>query len=180
MSRYVALLRAVNLVKHQRIEMAAVRTMVTELGFSNAQTLLASGNIVFEGARESTDRVEKKLEEALDRRFAIATEVFVRTSIEWAEIVTRNPFGREARNDPGHLLMLALKGEPDDSAWARLSDAISGPELARGWGRHGYIVYPRGVGTSRLTSSIIETRLGTRATARNWNTVLKLATLSSS
>jgi uncharacterized protein (DUF1697 family) len=37
-----------------------------------------------------------------------------------------------------------------------------------------YIVYPDGIGRSRLTGAVIEKMLGTRGTARNWNTVLKL------
>jgi len=41
------------------------------------------------------------------------------------------------------------------------------------------MVYPDGIGRSRLTSAVIENKLGTRGTARNWNTVLKLAALAS-
>jgi uncharacterized protein (DUF1697 family) len=44
-------------------------------------------------------------------------------------------------------------------------------------GRQGYFVYPDGVGNSRLTITLIEKKLGTRGTGRNWNTVLKLAAL---
>jgi uncharacterized protein (DUF1697 family) len=45
-------------------------------------------------------------------------------------------------------------------------------------GRHLYIVYPAGIGKSRLTNVLIEKKLGIRGTARNWNTVLKLAALA--
>ena len=44
-------------------------------------------------------------------------------------------------------------------------------------GRHAYIVYPDGIGRSRLTNKLIDSKLGTRGTGRNWNTVLKLADL---
>jgi uncharacterized protein (DUF1697 family) len=43
-----------------------------------------------------------------------------------------------------------------------------------------YIVYPEGVGRSRLTHSRLEKQLGTRATGRNWNTVLRLGALVTS
>jgi uncharacterized protein (DUF1697 family) len=39
-------------------------------------------------------------------------------------------------------------------------------------------VYPEGVGSSRLTTALIEKKLGTRGTARNWNTVLKLGAMT--
>jgi uncharacterized protein (DUF1697 family) len=47
----------------------------------------------------------------------------------------------------------------------------------RGRDRHLYIVYPTGMGTSKLTNTVIERVLGTRGTARNWNTVTRLAAL---
>jgi uncharacterized protein (DUF1697 family) len=50
-----------------------------------------------------------------------------------------------------------------------------GPELIETNGAHLYVVYPMGAGKSRLTGAVIEKALGTRGTARNWNTVLKLA-----
>ena len=36
-------------------------------------------------------------------------------------------------------------------------------------------MYPDGQGNSKLTNAVIERKLGTSGTARNWNTVLKLA-----
>jgi uncharacterized protein (DUF1697 family) len=45
-------------------------------------------------------------------------------------------------------------------------------------GRQAHVVYPDGVGRSKLTNGFIERVLGTRATARNWNTVLKLAAVA--
>jgi len=58
---------------------------------------------------------------------------------------------------------------------AALRSAIQGPETVRSDGRQLYIVYPAGIGRSKLTGTLIERLLETRATARNWNTVLKLA-----
>jgi len=61
---------------------------------------------------------------------------------------------------------------------AALQAAIKGREVVRAKGRHAYIVYPDGIGRSRLTNVMIEKKLGTRGTGRNWNTVLKLAALT--
>jgi uncharacterized protein (DUF1697 family) len=44
-------------------------------------------------------------------------------------------------------------------------------------GRQLYIVYPAGIGTSKLTGALIEKKLNNRGTARNWNTILKLAAM---
>jgi uncharacterized protein (DUF1697 family) len=59
-----------------------------------------------------------------------------------------------------------------------LQAAVKGRERVQARGRHAYIVYPDGIGTSKLTIGAIEKHLGTRATGRNWNTVLKMAALA--
>ena len=59
----------------------------------------------------------------------------------------------------------------------QLRAAIKGPETAHAHHKHLYILYPEGIGRSKLTSKLIEDKLGTRGTGRNWNTVLKLAAM---
>jgi uncharacterized protein (DUF1697 family) len=63
----------------------------------------------------------------------------------------------------------------DRAAVAALQSAIAGRETVRAKGREAYITYPDGMGRSKLTTALIEKHLGCRGTARNWNTVLKLA-----
>jgi len=97
--------------------------------------------------------------------------VMVRTAAEMQAIVDANPFPKEAKNDPGRLVVLFLQGTGDGKT---LQKAIKDREIARGEGRQIYVYYPDGQGRSRLTNALIEKTLGTRVTARNWNTVLKL------
>ena len=59
-----------------------------------------------------------------------------------------------------------------------LQDAIKGREVVKARGKQAYFVYPDGMGRSKLTIKMIEKALGTRGTARNWNTVLKLGELA--
>mgnify|MGYP002399900788 CR=1 FL=1 len=92
-------------------------------------------------------------------------------------MVADNPFRVEAERDPGHLLVMFLKQAPTREAVTALQRAITGREVVRAEGRHAYLVYPDGVGRSRLTSALIEKHLGTRGTGRNWNTVQKLGAL---
>jgi uncharacterized protein (DUF1697 family) len=73
---------------------------------------------------------------------------------------------------------MVLKKAPTAKAVETLRAAITGPEIIDAVGRHAYIVYPAGIGRSRLTNSLIDSKLGTRGTGRNWNTVLKLAELA--
>ena len=102
----------------------------------------------------------------------------MRTAEEWNAIVEHNPFREEAGRDPGHLVVMFLKNAADGQRVEALQAAITGPEIVRAEGTHAYIVYPSGIGRSRLTHTLIEKKLGTRTTGRNWNTVLKLSGLA--
>jgi uncharacterized protein (DUF1697 family) len=73
-----------------------------------------------------------------------------------------------------------LRDAPKASAVEALRAAITGPELIASQGKHAYIVYPAGIGRSRLTTAMIEGKVHTLGTGRNWNTVLKLADLARS
>lgn len=173
----VAFLRAVNLASHNRVAMADLCAMLGDLKLSGARALLASGNLVFEAGTAAPAGLERKLEQEAERRLELTTDFFVRTSKEWTAVLAANPFPEEAKKDPGHLLVYALKDAPGTTQTQALDEAITGREVVRVVGRQAYIVYPDGVGRSRLTVALIERKLGTRATGRNWNTALKLGAM---
>ncbi len=172
---HIALLRGVNVGGHRKVAMADLRSLLQALGFEDVRTLLQSGNAVFRSAGPSGVRLERLLEDEAKRRLGLDTAFLVRTAAEWDEAIARNPFPEAARRDPAHLLVMFLKAAPAGAAVRALRAAIAGREAVRAEGRHAYLVYPDGIGRSRLTIDVIERHLGTRGTARNWNTVLKLA-----
>ena len=178
MTTHLALLRGINLAGHKQVAMADLRGLLTGLGFTDSQSLLQSGNLVFRGGSRTGARLESFLEAAAKTGLRLETDFFVRTAQEWKAIVSRNPFRAEAERDPGHLLVLCLKDAPAAADVRALQAAITGPEVVHAEGAHAYIVYPDGVGRSRLTHTLIERKLGTRGTGRNWNTVLKLEALA--
>ncbi len=174
----IALLRAVNLGSHNKVAMADLRAFVAGLGMEDVRTVVQSGNVVFRCAAASTARLEALLESAASKQLGLVTDFFVRTAREWRDIIAANPFAVEARTDPSHLVVMSLKKAPDLGAVSALQDAIGGREVVRAQGREAYFVYPDGIGPSKLTTALIERKFGTRGTARNWNTVLKLGALA--
>jgi uncharacterized protein (DUF1697 family) len=178
MSRHIALLRAINVVGRNKVAMADLRAMFESLGHTGAQTLLQSGNVVFEANGRKTTGMERLFENECEKRLKLRVDVVVRTAPEWRSLVTRNPFLAEVVNDPGHLLVMCLKERPAAGRVAALRGAIKGRERIEGSGRELYIHYIDGVGTSKLTTALIEKVLETRGTARNWNTVLKLKAIA--
>ncbi len=173
----IALLRAINLAGRNRVAMADFRDCLTECGMLEARTLLQSGNAVFR-SRTSPAAVEERLETEARSRWSLSIDCMVRTSVEWTALVDSNPFPKEAKADPGRLLVMFLKAAPGATAVRGLQQQIKDRELVRGIGRELFISYPDGVGRSRLTATMIEKALGTRGTARNWNTVLKIQALA--
>jgi uncharacterized protein (DUF1697 family) len=166
MTVHIALLRAVNLVRHNRVAMTELRALATGLGFTNAQTLLQSGNLVFR-SDVTGSKLEGMLEAEARKRLGLDTDFIVRTARQWNAIAASNPFLAEAKDDPAHLVVMVCK----DVVGKDLKITGARSELVRTQGREIYIYYPDGIGRSRLKIDVC-------GTARNWNTVLKLAALA--
>jgi uncharacterized protein (DUF1697 family) len=177
---YIVLLRGINVGGHKTIAMADLRALCSDIGLLNVQTLLQSGNLVFKSTEDTASVLEQKLEKAVQKSLGLDIAFFIRTERQWQSAIENNPYIAQAKKDPSHLILTLFKEAPSVEAWAILQSAIKGPENMH-CGKHGddhaYIYYPAGIGNSRLTSALIESKLKTRATARNWNTVLKLADL---
>jgi len=178
MTTYIALLRAINLGAHNRIAMADLKKMLVKAGYVDPKTLLVSGNAVFSCDRSSCVQIETALEAASTKHLKVTTDYFVRSAQEWQSIIGANPFPKEAKTDPARLIMMCLREAPTAVQVKALRAAIKGREVVETDGRHAYFIYPDGMGSSKLTIGVIEKSLGTRGTARNWNTVLKLGDLA--
>lgn len=174
MTRYVAFLRAVN-VAGKSLAMSALRDFAAALGLDEPRTLLQSGNLIFRTAGRKPAELEALLEREAEKRLGVATDFLVRSGRELGTILVDNPFPTAARRDPAHLLVMFLKDESPADAIAALRKAIVGRESIAAQARQLYVVYPDGIGRSKLTARLIEQKLGTRGTGRNWNTVVKLA-----
>ena len=178
MTIQIALLRGVNVGGHNAVAMPELRDLLTRLGFESARSLLQSGNLVFRGDSRTDADLERLLEAEADKRLGLHADFLIRSAKEWREVVARNPFRKEAERDPSHLVVMFLKRAAKAKDVKAVQSAIAGSEIIRADRRHLYIVYPDGIGRSRLTNALLEKKLGIRGTARNWNTVLKLAAMA--
>ncbi len=172
MTTYIALLKGVNVGGNRMVPMAELRAALTERGYENVRTLLASGNVVLDTPTIQTATLESRLEADLQAAMGVTTHFMVRDAAEWAAILAANPFPQVAESDPGHLLVMVMKTEPDGPRARAYLDAYEGPETVAFAGREIFIHYPDGQGASRLALP----KLG-NGTARNWNTMRKLAAL---
>ncbi len=178
MPTYIALLRAINVGGRKLVPMSDLRDLLGALGFARVKSLLQSGNLLFQSSRRTDAALERLLERETEKRLGVSVDYFVRTADELQTIVARNPFPNEAERDPSHLVVLFLKDAAQAKDVKALQAAIQGPEIIRADGKQLYLVYPAGIGQSKLTNALIERKLRLRGTGRNWNTVLKLAAVS--
>jgi uncharacterized protein (DUF1697 family) len=178
MTIHIALLRGVNVGGNQMVAMADLRGLLESLGFTEVRSLLQSGNLVFDSADRTGADLQTLLETVVHENLGLRTDIFVRSLEAWRALIAANPFPEFAEADPGHLLTVFLKDAPDKKDVGALRAAITGPEIVRAESRQLYACYPDGIGRSKLTNGLIEKKLGTRVTGRNWNTVLKLGAMA--
>jgi uncharacterized protein (DUF1697 family) len=180
---YVALFRGINVGGHHSIRMDELKQLHESLGLQHVQHFIQSGNIVFrsDGLQDASQLV-RLIEDAFEKRFGFHSKVLLRTGTELTSIIASRHFENQDDLDPQRLVVMFMSTAPADREQASLRHSMTGPEELKFSGTELYIYYPDGMGRSRLSNSVIEKKLNTLGTARNWNTVLqlqKLATLSS-
>ncbi|HEV2866458.1 MAG TPA: DUF1697 domain-containing protein, partial [Allosphingosinicella sp.] len=172
MERMVALLRAVN-VGGRKLPMAELRALCAELGWKDVATYIQSGNVVFTAAGSAAS-LEKKLEEAISRKFDLDVPAIVRTAAQWAQLADGNPFPEAAKDEPNRLQLLVAKKRPRPDAADRLMERAQAGESVRAAGDALWFHFPNGVAGSKLTPALIDKACGSPATGRNYSTVMKL------
>ncbi len=167
MTRYVALLRAVNVGGTGKLPMTELKAMAEAEGFEQVRTYIASGNLVFESRLSEAD-----VKAALERRLAAyagkSVGVMVRTAAELKALLDANPFA----DTPGNrAVAIFLDQTPPAGALDHLRGQAD--EQAVLGAREIYVHYPSGQGRSKLR--IPAAKAGT---ARNMNTVAKLCAMA--
>jgi uncharacterized protein (DUF1697 family) len=178
MAVYVALLRGVNVGGNNLVGMSELKELCAKVGLGDVRSLLASGNLVFECGKRSCGKLELMLEAETLKRFGVGVDYVIRTGEEWGPIVRRNPFLKEAKKEPGRVVVMFFKKALVGKDVEGMKVVVKGREYFWGEGRELYVVYPDGMGRSKFSNTVIERKLGVRGTMRNWNTVLKLGEMA--
>jgi uncharacterized protein (DUF1697 family) len=175
--RYAALLRGINVGGNKKVPMADLRAMAAKLGFDDPQTLLQSGNLVFGARSQPIAKLEQQFEAATKKAIGVECSYLIRTAAEWDKIIAANPYSKMAKENPAYTVVTFCRDEPDGAALEKLRVEARGGEDFTAIGRELFLWYPNGQGTSKLAEALSRNRLGTICSARNWNTVLKVAAL---
>lgn len=173
----IALLRGINVGGNNMLPMKDLVRDLESLGLRNVRTYIQSGNVVFETARTPGASLEEKIEVAIEKRRGFRPHVLVVSADRLKGIIDANPFPKAAA-EPKTLHAFFLASPPKSPDLESLHKVAVRSERFH-LGEHAFYLHtPDGLGKSKLATQV-ERRLGVEATARNWNTVLRLWTLAS-
>jgi uncharacterized protein (DUF1697 family) len=177
-TRWIALLRGINVGGKSRVPMVELRELANQLGWRDVKTYIQSGNLLFRADGDAAAH-EAALEAALQAHFGVAYPVIVRTAADWHGYVATNPFPAEAEQTPNYLMLALTKAPPLADAAEALQARGGHGEQVRIAGGALWIYFPNGSGTSKLSPSLMDRLAGSPLTTRNWRTVLAIQALLS-
>lgn len=172
---YIALLKGINVGGHKKVPMAELRELLTKSGFKNVQTYIQSGNVILESNEKNTLKIENSVKKAILDYFGFEVSVLVKTRHDLKYIFHNSPF-EEEKKKKSYFIMLhetpkvesikeASKKVYEGEEYLIINDCI-------------YYYSAKGFGQSKFNANYFERKLNTFATARNYNTMVKLLSLS--
>jgi uncharacterized protein (DUF1697 family) len=173
-TRYLALLRGINVGGRNAVAMADLRAAFEDAGHAAVRTYIQSGNVLFEAG----GRVDEAAVEAfLERRFGMPLVVVLRTERQLRAVVEGAPEGFGQRPDELHSDVVFLKAPLTSAQAMRVVQVREGVDQA--WPGRGVVYFARL--SARRTASRMGRIIGTpeyqRMTIRSWSTTTKLLSL---
>lgn len=152
--------------------MVDLRAAFEAEGFANVETVVASGNVLFDYPERPDAGLEEKLGLMMRDRFAMKSAALVRSRDSLAATIAENPFAADGEENLVHTLF--LDGPVDPDGFAALEAGHSGPERIAMGDRALHIDYVAGAAASKLVGPFIERRIGRKGTARNLRSMKRI------
>lgn len=172
----IALLRAINLGKHNRILMKDLKELFSEFGYHNAKTYIGTGNVIFECQENNHKLTEEKLESAIIDKFGYTVSVIVRSLEEYKKLIECNSYANQYDVEQLHIAF--LKDKPLNENVIQLSKKDTGADSYILLERNVYIYCTGNYQETKLSNALFEKNLKVMSTTRNWKVALKLLELA--
>ena len=174
LGRHIAFLRAINVGGHT-VKMDALRRHFESLGFSNVETFIASGNVIFESSSENSKSLETSIENKLRDALGYEVVTFLRTDAELAEVADYKPFRKPDLEAATALNVAFLKEPLDDASTKKLMSLKTDIDDFHVHGREIYWLCRKKQSESTFSNAALEKALGVKSTLRGVNTIQKMA-----
>lgn len=166
--RYVAFLRAIN-VTRRFVKMVRLQEPFTQLGFTNIETHIQSGNVIFDTTETDTSALEDRIAEALHVALEFEVPTFIRTQTDLAQVLAYQPFPKYELVEGDDIRITFLHKTPTEQAIEKLLSYTSELDEFHIHKREVYWLMHRHLGDSKLSNTRIEQILKMKGTQRNMN-----------
>jgi uncharacterized protein (DUF1697 family) len=174
MSRYVALLRGINVGGNNLIKMTELKACFEKQGFRDVVTYIQSGNVLFTAGATAREKLARWLEDAIARTFECRASVVLRSHEEMQRIVERAPKGFGTEPEKYRYDVIFLKEPLTATAAMKSVPTKEGVDEAHAGA--GVLYFSRLIAKASLSklSRVASLPVYKSMTIRNWNTTTKL------
>ena len=173
MKRYFCFLRAINVGGHT-VTMQQLKKLFESMGFSDVETFIASGNVIFNSAHRDSPSAERMISKNLKEALGYDADAFVRTREELVSVEAFRP-ASDARIASALSYHVGFAGgEFDKSEREKISAFSTDLDDISANGKEVYWVAQTRFSDSKVSSKALEKAIGKKATFRNINTVRRL------
>lgn len=175
MNTYIALLKGINVGGHKKVPMAELRELITKSGLENVKTYIQSGNVVFQSLETNLQKLEAKIQQSILEKFGFEVSVLVRIRTDLQRIFNDSPFPEGKKRNSyftilgtipsPELVKIASEKVYEGEEYYIINDCI-------------YFYCEKGYGQAKFNMNFFERKLKTIGTTRNYNTMIKLLSLS--
>jgi len=162
------MLRGINIGKHKRIKMDALKALYASLGFKKSETYIQSGNVVFECSETDIPQLVSRIEDQIKANLGFYVPVLIRRKRDFEKLIKNVPFPTE---DPKKLNIVFLSDAPIDPPIEKLNELKTDSEEFLILGKEIYLYSPEGYSNGKLSNNLFEKKLKLSGTTRNWRTV---------
>lgn len=175
MKTYIALLKGINVGGHKKVPMADLRDLLSKSGFEDVKTYIQSGNVILKYSEENTQNIETIIQKVISTYFGFEVSVLVRDREHLKRIFDNCPFTEEKKSKSYFTM---LKDTPNNELVKIASEKVYDGEEYYIINDCIYFYCEKGYGKAKFNMNFFERKLKTTATARNYNTMVKLLSLS--
>ena len=175
MNSYICILRGINVSGNKIIKMDELKNLFQKLKFTEVQTYIQSGNVVFKTEEDDNSKLEMTIHSKILEVFGFEVPVIVKLSEQLEKVFNNNPFLKNRSEDISKLHVTFLSNQPESVDVAQFSNFDFGTDEFQIIEDVVYLFCPlNGYGNTKLSNQFIETKLKCNATTRNWKTITQL------
>ena len=177
MKKYIVLLRGINVGGHKKVPMADLKKLLEKTGFHNVNTLLASGNVVFESDEENNNKLLEKITSALEKKFGFSIPVVLRGFSDIEILIILDPFKSIKVTPKTRLYATFLSEKPKKKSLTGYTSPDKSFKIISAEKDTIFSVLDAAIAKTPEVMGVLEKEYGKNITTRNWNTVVKISKL---